>query len=151
MAAVGDRDASLAVRAADQLMGRGPGLTPFGDDLLCAAAIAVAALGPAFGWTDACRDWLTALLAPGPRVRTTALSATLLELAVAGNAIEPVHTLLDPVADDELGWRRALHRLMAIGHSTGYAYALGLAGAAARMAETHTEDRDPAESACPSR
>jgi hypothetical protein len=105
----------------DRLLGRGPGLTPEGDDVLAATAAVIAA-GP---WPPATRDaWLRALLPPDLRRRTTALSATLLELAVAGQAIEPLHGLFGN------GWRAALARLLRLGHSTGRAYATAAAYAA---------------------
>jgi Protein of unknown function (DUF2877) len=47
--AVLDRDAGLAAEAAGRLLGRGPGLTPEGDDLLAAVAGTLAVLGPAAG------------------------------------------------------------------------------------------------------
>jgi Protein of unknown function (DUF2877) len=122
--ALATRDPALAARAAAAMIGRGPGLTPEGDDQLAAAAVVVAA-GP---WPLAQRDpWLRALLPPDLRRRTTALSATLLELAVAGAAIEPLHALFAP-GD---GWRGALERLLRLGHSTGRAYAVAAAYAAA--------------------
>ena len=118
------RDPQLATRAAAAMIGRGPGLTPEGDDQLAAAAAVVAA-GP---WAPAQRDpWLRALLPSDLRRRTTALSATLLELATTGRAIEPLHALLAP--GDR--WRAALQRLLRVGHSTGRAYAVAAAYAAA--------------------
>lgn len=129
------RDAELGQRAAAALVGRGPGLTPVGDDLLCATAIAVHALGPAFGWEKERYEWLAALVAQPLHQRTTALSATLLELSVEGMAMKPVHALLDTKPSDGLGWRRALHRVCQVGHSTGRAYVLGLGAAAAAMGQ----------------
>jgi Protein of unknown function (DUF2877) len=96
---------------ATELIGRGPGLTPEGDDHLAGAAAILAARGH--------RLPLPADL----RTRTTALSATLLELAAAGYAIEPLHELFGPE------WRAALDRLVRLGHSTGRAYAVGAAAA----------------------
>jgi hypothetical protein len=122
--ALATRDPELAARAAGAMIGRGPGLTPEGDDQLAAAAAVVAA-GP---WPPAQRDpWLRALLPPDLRRRTTALSATLLELATTGRAIEPLHALLAP--GDR--WHAALRRLQRVGHSTGRAYAVAAAYAAA--------------------
>jgi hypothetical protein len=64
--------------------------------------------------------WLGALVGDDLRSRTSALSATLLELAVAGMGPEPLQALL-------AGDRSALARLVALGHSTGRAYARGAA------------------------
>ena len=67
-----------------RLVGRGPGLTPEGDDILGGAAIGLRALGPAAGLAAGRVDALAAALCPPDvRARTGALSATLLELAVA--------------------------------------------------------------------
>ena len=102
----------LAV-AAVALLGRGPGLTPEGDDLLAGVCVTAAAAGDP--------------LALPPRVRalTTPLSATLLELAAQGAVAEPVHAVL--TADR---WRAALARLTRLGHSTGRAYAVNAAASA---------------------
>jgi hypothetical protein len=45
--------------------------------------------------------------------------------------LEPVRTLLDPSSAGERGWPAALARLRRIGHSTGAAYAAGIAAALA--------------------
>ena len=119
-AAAGDPPEALvrAIRSADgtDLVGRGPGLTPEGDDLVAGAAAVLAAAG---------RDRLAAaLVGTDLRRRTTTLSATLLELAAAGLGPEPLQALL-------AGDRAALGRLLRLGHSTGRAYALGAAAALA--------------------
>lgn len=115
--AVESRDPSLAASAGARLIGRGGGLTPEGDDLVCGVA-AVIAVGD---WPGALREaWLGALIGADLRRRTTALSATLLELAVGGMGPEPLQAL---VAGDPT----ALARLEAIGHSTGRAMARGAA------------------------
>ena len=115
--AVRTRDPSLAAAAGARLIGRGGGLTPEGDDLVCGVA-AVVAVG---GWDEAVRQaWLGALLGGDLRRRTTALSATLLELAARGMGPEPLQTWLT-------GDAAALARLEAIGHSTGRAIARGAA------------------------
>ena len=108
--------------AAERLLGRGPGLTPEGDDLLGGAAVAVRTLGPAAGLTaDAVERLVRALCPADARTRTGALSATLLALAARGAAPEPVHRLLggqDPEA--------ALADLRRLGASTGAAIAEGI-------------------------
>ena len=111
----GDPDA--AGHAADGLLGRGAGLTPEGDDLLAGACAVAAAAGAPLA------------LPPDLRERTTALSATLLELAAAGAAPHPLHTVLDL---SSAGWRGALTDLVGLGASSGRAIALG-AGAAAAL------------------
>ena len=111
------RDPAGAARAGARVIGRGPGLTPEGDDLVCGVAAVVAASA----WPDAIKtEWLAALIGHDLRRRTTALSATLLELAVRGMGPEPLQAWL-------AGDASALARLEAIGHSTGRAIARGAA------------------------
>jgi hypothetical protein len=113
---------------AHALLGLGSGLTPEGDDLLAGAAAAVAGLEP---WDQPTRErWLAAAAPPDTHERTTALSATLLRLAARGQAIEPVHALLDLQSNR---WEPALERLERLGHSTGRCYAAAV-GAAAVLA-----------------
>jgi hypothetical protein len=99
--AVETRDPALAAAAGRRLIGRGPGLTPEGDDVLSEN-----------------RSWVEALIGTDLRTRTTSLSATLLELAAQGMGPEPLQALL-------AGDPGALDRLLRLGHSTGRAYALG--------------------------
>lgn len=117
-AALATGDAVEQERAARALLGRGPGLTPEGDDLVAGAAVAAAAAGEPLA------------LPADLRSLTTPLSATLLELAAAGAAAQPVHALLD-LAED--GWRAPLHELAALGASSGRAIALGVGAAAAAL------------------
>lgn len=115
--AVESRDPALAAAVGARLIGRGGGLTPEGDDLVAGVA-AVVASAP---WPGPLREaWLAALVGADLRRRTTALSATLLELAVRGMGPEPLQAL---VAGDA----GALARLEALGHSTGRAIARGAA------------------------
>ena len=112
--------------AADRLIGRGPGLTPEGDDILGGIAIGLRALGPAAGIAgDALDALVRPLCPPDARRRTGALSATLLELAATGAAPEPVHRLL---GTGDRG--AALADLRRLGASTGGAIAAGIARAA---------------------
>ena len=118
VAALRSGDPAARLRAAHDLVGRGPGLTPEGDDLLAgAAAVAAAASDPL-------------VLPPRLREVTTPLSATLLELAAAGAAARPVHALVDL---DDADWRPALRALERLGASSGRAIALGVGAAAAAL------------------
>jgi Protein of unknown function (DUF2877) len=112
--------------AAHGLVGRGPGLTPEGDDLLAGAAAVAAAAGAPLA------------LPADLRALTTPLSATLLELAEAGAAPRPVHALLD--LDDER-WPAALRELERLGASSGRAIALGVGAAAAALGARHAAGR----------
>jgi hypothetical protein len=132
---VAERDACLAGVAAERLIGRGPGLTPEGDDALTAVAVMVAAVA---GWEGEQREaWLKHAVPSGLRSRTTALSATLLELAREGCAIEPLHRLFDLGPRGELGWPSALRSLMRTGSTTGPTYAVASASAAVLGSRTH--------------
>ena len=134
---VRERDPVPAAAAARELLGRGPGLTPEGDDLLAAVAGTLAVLGPATGLHG---NDLAALLTaigvkdskragpPTPATgRTTALSETLLALAAAGRLPEPAGRLLDLGPNGEAAWPAALARLERLGHGSGRAYAAGIA------------------------
>jgi hypothetical protein len=106
--AVETRDPALAAAAGRRLIGRGPGLTPEGDDVVAGVAAVLSEN----------RSWVEALIGTDLRTRTTSLSATLLELAAQGMGPEPLQALL-------AGDPGALDRLLRLGHSTGRAYALG--------------------------
>jgi Protein of unknown function (DUF2877) len=129
--AVLDGDAGVGAEAADLLLGRGPGLTPEGDDLLAAVAGTLVVLGPVVGLSRADLGELAGALVEA-KGRTTALAATLLELAGRGLLAEPAGRLLDLSPEGERGWPAALRRLERVGHGSGRAYALGI-GAAAWM------------------
>jgi hypothetical protein len=125
--AVRERDPEPAAAAARGLLGRGPGLTPEGDDLLAAVAGTLAVLGPAAGWDRSVLAAFSAALVAPARERTTALSATLLELAARGQLAEPAGRLLDLGPGGEAAWPAALARLQRLGHGSGRAYAAGIA------------------------
>ena len=132
--ALRERDPVAARAGARALLGRGPGLTPEGDDLLAAVAGTVAVLGPATGFDGPSRERFLAALAPEPG-RTTALSATLLALATQ-NAAWPSRpggcsTWVRPA---RRAWPGALSRLERLGHGSGRAYAAGIAATATLLA-----------------
>jgi hypothetical protein len=131
--AVGERDPEPAAAAARALLGRGPGLTPESDDLLAAVAGTLAVLGPAVGPPGPAWDPVLAVLGPRPG-RTTALSATLLALALDRRLPEPAARLLDLGPAGERAWPAALTRLERLGHGSGRAYAAGIAATASLLA-----------------
>jgi len=119
--------------AAACLLGRGPGLTPLGDDVLAGAVAAALLLGEAAGHDRLYR--LAAAVAPGlcaaARERTTALSATLLRHACRGEVDDASAGLLQALCGQG-DLSEALGALLAVGHSSGRGLATGiLAGAAA--------------------
>ena len=131
--AVGERDPEPAAAAVRALLGRGPGLTPEGDDLLAAVAGTLAVLGPAAGPPDPPWEPLLDALRPVPG-RTTPLSATLLSLALDRRLPEPAGRLLDLSPTGERAWPAALTRLERLGHGSGRAYAAGIAATACLLA-----------------
>ena len=132
--AVRERDPDPAATASRALAGRGPGLTPEGDDLLAAVAGAVAVLGSVTGFDEPGRGRFLAALVPDPG-RTTALSATLLALAAEGRLAEPAGRLLDLSPAGDTAWPGAMSRLERLGHGSGRAYAAGIAATATLLAE----------------
>jgi Protein of unknown function (DUF2877) len=114
--------AGLRAGAVGRLLGRGPGLTPAGDDLLAGYLVGAHAFGlEAHGIRDA-----VARLAPGA---TTALSAALLWHAGRGECIDEVAAFAGALAGRGEP-RRAVERLLAVGHTSGAALAHGVLVAA---------------------
>jgi hypothetical protein len=92
------------------LAGRGPGLTPAGDDLLAGYAAGLVLFA---GRVDEAQRIVESAVP-----RTTLLSATLLRHAARGELPEPAHALLE----DGDPWP-----LLGFGHTSGRAILLGLA------------------------
>ena len=116
-------DGVLAPADLDRLLGRGPGLTPLGDDVLAGWLTARAALGRPDD-----------LLAAAVRRRlgvTTLLSATLLDCAARGEALPQ---LADWLADPTDATADAL---LAVGATSG----AGLMAGAGMALTHHTTDR----------
>ena len=98
--------------------GRGPGLTPAGDDLLAGALVADAAIRP-----EAAGERRRAAAASP----TTDVAAAFLRWAAGGLCIQPVHDILDAMAaGDRAREDEARTRLVGIGASSGAALLLGL-------------------------
>ncbi len=107
--ALGDGDPA----AVPQLLGRGSGLTPLGDDVLC--------------------GWLAGTPGPSPVAdevvrlapqRTTALSTTLLDCARHGETVPEFVRLAESLDGDEAA-SSALDALLEVGHTSGAGLALG--------------------------
>ncbi|MEP6815655.1 MAG: DUF2877 domain-containing protein [Marmoricola sp.] len=98
----------------NQLLGRGSGLTPLGDDVLAGWSATASALGfPSTG--------------PDPRLRTTLLSATLLDCARRGEVLPEFRELVTALAKpNELTTvDKAARALSAVGHTSGAGLLLG--------------------------
>ncbi len=122
--------------AVAQLLGRGPGLTPTGDDVLAGALVALAALGApaAAGLGDA-------VTAAAPAATTT-VSAALLAHAARGECIPQLADLVEAIGaeggDPAAGaLPRTAGALLAVGHCSGagllHGVLVGLAIAHSRL------------------
>ena len=101
----------------ERLIGRGPGLTPAGDDVLAGSLVLLNALGtdPRPAWCD------PATL----QARTPALSAALLHHARHGYCVGALAALIE-VLDSGADPAAALDGLLAVGGTSGRAMLLGL-------------------------
>jgi Protein of unknown function (DUF2877) len=106
--------------AVDRLLGAGPGLTPYGDDVLAGALVTLAATG-----SPRRRPLARRVRALAP-TRTTAVSAALLWHAARGECVPELADLL--AAPDDGARADALLR---VGHSSGAGLAQGVLAAAA--------------------
>jgi len=113
---------ATGARAAVRLLGRGPGLTPSGDDVLAGYLVG----GHAFGL-----DVQHVRRAVGDRAHaaTTALSAALLWHAARGECVDELAALAGALTGRGAA-RSATRRLLAVGHTSGAALAAGLVLAA---------------------
>jgi len=126
-AALANAASDEIVIAARSLLGRGPGLTPEGDDYLAGAFAATRVLGAAIGSYRA----TAALDRAAPRIdaeaarRTTTFSAALIRCALRGDVAAPAGTLLRSISGR--GDVIAAHLTLAeVGHSSGPALAAGI-------------------------
>jgi len=109
------------------LAGRGIGLTPDGDDVL-AGIFLVLACDPASHATN------RSLARTAP---TTDLSRAFLRWASVGQAVKPIHQLLDAARTGDVGaLRRAFVAIESMGHSSGGATLAGLSRAASILGPT---------------
>ncbi|MEU5881792.1 DUF2877 domain-containing protein [Spirillospora sp. NPDC047279] len=121
-------DLADAVEAAERIVGLGPGLTPSGDDILAGLLVALRLVGGAVrhgGNAVWLADWLGAAVTADAGTRTTALAATLLHCAAAGQAGAEVAAVLRCVAGQEPPGP-AVRRLLSAGHTSGADLAWGL-------------------------
>jgi hypothetical protein len=111
-----------------RLLGRGPGLTPSGDDVLAGFLVGASAFGvPVSGISSA-----VTRLAP---IRTTALSAALLWHAARGECVPELAALAEALRGNRPA-EPVASQLFAVGHSSGAALAHGMVLAAQRSLES---------------
>lgn len=100
-------------------LGRGNGLTPEGDDLVCGYILTRYYQGEVK--KKACED-----LAKIARERTTSLSASLIECTLEGGADERVLNALHYLADGNGNPEKILEELLSFGSSSGIATLAGM-------------------------
>ncbi|MFC7594855.1 DUF2877 domain-containing protein [Terrabacter sp. GCM10028922] len=109
---------------AAEVGGRGPGLTPAGDDMMAGVLLVARAMWGASGmaaWTHVQRKHLA---------RTNDIASAFLTCAAQGRCIEPAHDLLHGLARGDHGAvSAAAERLCHFGSSSGAALAYGLRAA----------------------
>jgi hypothetical protein len=160
-AAVRGGEVDVAVAAAHDLVGAGPGLTPAGDDVLAGLFAAVVTLAPAVAPAHAEALATTvgrvgAAVVARARDATTAVSAQLLHHAVRGEVAEPAATVLHAFTGRR-PLTRALDALLAVGETSGRDLTYGLIAGAALVADVAeaaevtelAETGEPAEVATP--
>ena len=121
------------------LLGRGPGLTPSGDDVLAGYLIGARAFGLDFAAT-------ATLAVHCARQRTTALSAQLLRHAAAGQCTPPLARLVAACirGGNLTDVDAAVAAVRRIGSTSGTALAAGLLVAAGRYGDTGVSDVEAA-------
>ncbi|HUB40842.1 MAG TPA: DUF2877 domain-containing protein [Streptosporangiaceae bacterium] len=122
----------------EQLLGRGPGLTPSGDDVLAGFVVAARAFGLDIG------D-IRAKIVGHAEGATTALSAQLLKSALAGEGVPEIVGLLRWLGGSS-GRVSPVDALTAVGHTSGAAMAYGVALA---VLAARSSSRSPDESTQP--
>jgi hypothetical protein len=115
-ASLPDVPSAIDAEGVADLVGRGDGLTPLGDDVLCGWLVAHRAAGVA---TPAVDDAVRRALP-----RTTTLSATLLACALEGECADLVADYLRALGTDAA--RAARDALESLGHSSGSGLAFGV-------------------------
>lgn len=113
------------LRAGNGLLGKGPGLTPEGDDIIVGALASYRLLGRATGL--AANGFLANVersLVPTARRRTTRLSASLIGHALHGEVADALGRLMRAFAG-RAELIPAVRALSALGHSSGPAMAFG--------------------------
>ena len=127
------------VDASMTLLGRGPGLTPEGDDVLAGALAAMRTLGTALGSRAALTmlDDAEGALADAAGSRTTTFSAALIRCATRGEVAAPAGGLLRALAGR--GDVDSNHcDLQRVGHTSGPALAAGIVLGAQSLIEAET-------------
>jgi Protein of unknown function (DUF2877) len=132
-------DASELRRCVKRLLGAGQGLTPSGDDVLCAVLLVLA------GVAEPAPIRLLGAAVQDQWSRTTSLSASMLDAARGGYALPEVVALVEGALGCNLaGVRKALTSTLAVGHWSGPDLVAGLVGSLHELARFPSAERRPA-------
>ncbi|MFQ5611800.1 MAG: DUF2877 domain-containing protein [Anaerolineae bacterium] len=121
-----DQDASRIVAALVPCLGRGPGLTPAGDDFTLGLLLALNRWPEGSGLQGELERLNRAILEAARR-RTTTLSANLIECAALGQADERLVNALDCIYTGRPGPEESVSGLLAWGASSGVDALVGMA------------------------
>jgi hypothetical protein len=137
-------DALAALRRGDLLSfaalvgGRGPGLTPAGDDILAGALLVARAIRA----ESSSHSWMLRRCAH--HTPTNDIARAFLACASRGHCIEPAHDLLDGLADaDRRAVRSAVDALSRFGSSSGLALTYGIRTALLELPNESSAYREP--------
>lgn len=129
-------DDAAVRRGVRQMLGAGQGLTPSGDDVLCAVLLVLNGAG------DAPAVEILGAAVQDRWTATTSLSASLLDAARKGYAVPECAALVERALRGDLaGAREALTSTLAIGHSSGQDLVAGLAGSLRALADISSPAR----------
>jgi len=116
----------LVQAALKGFIGEGPGLTPSGDDLICGYLLAVNRWNPR-SWTTEILQALNSSMISFSAVKTTTLSANLIEIAAEGEADERLILALDSVFTGDPSPEKTAEMLISYGSSSGMDAFAGMA------------------------
>ncbi len=124
-------DAAAEIIGGD-IAGRGPGLTPSGDDLLIGVLHALTVWPRLAGAANA--PAVRTVIVNAARPRTTRISGAYLDAAGHGWAAEPWHALVRSFREPPASTRAAVRRLLCIGETSGADALTGFCWAWCRLA-----------------
>ena len=116
----------LVQAALKGFIGEGSGLTPSGDDLICGYLLAVNRWNPR-SWTTDTLQALNSSIISFAAVKTTTLSANLIEIAAEGEADERLILALDSVFTGDPSPEKTAEMLISYGSSSGMDAFAGMA------------------------
>lgn len=124
--AVRAHDVPAVLASIDQLLGRGSGLTPSGDDCVLGLLLMLNRWQANYDWNELNRAVIAAAYH-----KTTTISANLIECAAAGQADERLLNVVDGIAAGEPTAAECVERVLEWGNSSGIDALVGISMAQA--------------------